>query len=962
MKKIYKSILGLSLLLAGVNIKAQVSAYSFSQTAGVYSAIAGGTVYGSTTSDDEYFVDPAVPLGGFATTGVGIPIGFNFVYNGFTANRIGISNNGWISLGNSTITPNPIDMSVSNSYSSIDATSTAPTSLQNVIASLTRDLQGQAGSSLRVQTLGVTPNQTLVVQFAGYRKYAAAGDNFNFQIRLSETSNLINIVYGTFTTTSAGTAEVGLRGTTNTDFNNRNVTSPTPWANSIAGVVNTALVNFNATLTPVSGQNYRWTPPPICAGAPAASNAVATPTAICAGGNSNLSLSTTYTSTGLTYQWFSAPALAGPYTSIAGANLTTYAATSLTSTIFYKAVITCSVGPASTTATAVQVLVNSNPTVSIVPSSTTICFPSTSTVNLTASGATSYTWSPAASLSSSTGTSVIASPTANTVYSIVGTFTTGCSNTATIAISANPTPSLTATSASVCANSSVAISVSSPSFAYCQPVYSTGTGSGDYIGGVQLGTITNTTTGLATPFYTLYPTSANTTATLTAGSTYTLYLNPGSYGFSNGMAAWIDYNKNGNLADLGEKLGEVTINGAYPTFSVVIFTVPASAFNGTTRFRVREAYFTTNIDPCTGYTYGETEDYNITIVGGANQYNWSPATFLSSTSGSTVVSTPATSTNYTVSTVVNGCTGSATSLVTANTTSISITGASSVCAGGTVNLTASGATTYTWNTAANTASIAASPSVNTTYTAAGTGTNGCVGSATQAVVVNANPTITVAGGTICSGQSFTLSPFGASTYSYSTGPVVSPSVTSSYSVTGTSSVGCASSNTAVASVSVNATPTVSAISSASLICAGQTASLTASGAATYSWNTAATTTVIAISPTVTTSYTVTGSTNGCTNAFVVSQAVSPCTGINTTASSLSGLLVYPNPNTGVFTIELNNGSVKNIDVMDLTGRIVLSNTTSNDKVDFNINTLANGVYYVRIQSNNMVEVIKIVKQ
>jgi hypothetical protein len=48
--------------------------------------------------------------------------------------------------------------------------------------------------------------------------------------------------------------------------------------------------------------------------------------------------------------------------------------------------------------------------------------------------------------------------------------------------------------------------------------------------------------------------------------------------------------------------------------------------------------------------------------------------------------------------------------------------------------------------------------------------------------------------------------------------------------------------------------------------------------------------------------------------------------------------------------------------MDLTGRIVLTNTSSNDKIDFNISNLANGVYYVRVQSNNSVEVIKIVKQ
>ncbi len=699
-----------------------------------------------------------------------------------------------------------------------------------------------------------------------------------------------------------------------------------------------------------------------CTGTPAAANSVATPTAICSGANSTLSLSSTYTAGGIAYQWSSASALAGPYTAITGATLSTYAATAVTVTTFYRAVITCTNSAASATATAVQLLVNPNPTVSAVASSTAICFPSTSTVNLTASGATSYTWSPAASLSSSVGAAVVASPTANIVYSIVGNFTTGCSGTATVAVSANPNPSLTATSATVCASNSVAISVASPSFAYCQPAYSTGSGFGDYIGGVQLSTITNTTTGLATPFYTLYPSSANTTATLTAGSTYTLFLNPGTYVGTNVLAAWIDYNKNGALNDLSEKLGEVTVTSAYPAFGTVVFTVPAGAFNGLTRFRVREVFATTNIDPCAGYTYGETEDYFITITGGAEQYNWSPATFLGSTTGSTVVSTPAVSTNYTVSTVVNGCTGSATSSVTANTTSVSITGASSVCAGGTVNLTASGANTYTWNTSANTASISASPSVNTTYTAVGTGTNGCVGSATQAIVVNANPTITVAGGVICSGSSFTLSPSGASTYTFSTGPVVSPSVTSSYSVTGTNSLGCTSANAAVASVTVNTTPAVTAVSSTSLLCVGQTASLTASGAATYTWNTAANTTVIAVSPTVTTSYTVTGSTNGCSNTFTISQAVSPCTGIDAKTASVNGILVYPNPNTGIFTVELNNGSVKNIEVMDLTGRVILSSSSVNDKVDFNINTLANGVYYVRIQSNNTVDVIKIVKE
>ena len=191
--------------------------------------------------------------------------------------------------------------------------------------------------------------------------------------------------------------------------------------------------------------------------------------------------------------------------------------------------------------------------------------------------------------------------------------------------------------------------------------------------------------------------------------------------------------------------------------------------------------------------------------------------------------------------------------------------------------------------------------------------------------------------------------------------MVTPTANASYTVTGSAANGC--SGNAVASVSVNANPTVTAVSSLSLICNGQTASLTASGASTYSWNTSATTSVVAVSPSVTTSYTVTGTnTNSCSASVVITQSVSACTGLNNTVASTIGTVVYPNPNNGLFTIELNNGSVKTIEVMDLTGRIVLANTSSNDKIDFNISNLANGVYYVRVQSNNSVEVIKIVKQ
>ncbi|MEO6301973.1 MAG: GEVED domain-containing protein [Bacteroidia bacterium] len=783
-----------------------------------------------------------------------------------------------------------------------------------------------------------------------------------------------------------------------------------------------------------------------CAGVPAAASAVSNPSIICAGANSTLSLSTTYTAGGIAYQWYSASALAGPYTSIASATLSSYNATALTTNTFYTAVITCTNGPASATAAAVQVSVNPLPILVITPSSPSICVPGSSSVVISASGASNYTWAPSASLSSSVGASVNALPGSTTIYTITGASASGCIKTGTTTITVNigvVMNSVTVNPASICAggNATLMASASSPSLSYCQGTYATGTTFGDYISSVMLGTLTNTSIGLAAPYYTLYPQSLTTT-TLIAGNTYTINLQAGTY-TSNDMAAFIDYNQNGSLTDGGEKLGEVDNLGAAPTSTDIVFTVPLTAINGTVRLRVREMdHSTTNdIDPCAVQSsYGETEDYIVTITGGVNpilNYTWTPSTFLSSTSTGTTFANAATATTpYTVAvTNANGCSASGVITVSVNANpTVAITGTTTVCNGQPILLTAGGANTYSWSTSATTSTISDSPVTNTTYNVIGTDLNNCSNTATFAVTVNPNPTITVAGGAICAGGSFTLNPSGATTYTFSSGPVVTPTATSSYSITGTDALGCVSAGATVASVTVNATPTlvigtstltvcagntvnigitgastytwstgangasisptvnatgsysvigdsgagctstasvtitanaiptVSAISSLSLICVGQTATLTASGAATYSWNTTATSTVITVSPTVTTSYTVTGSTNGCSSNFVVSQAVSPCTGIDAKAASSIGVLVYPNPNTGEFTIELNNGSVKNIQVMDLTGRVIISNTTSNDKIDFNINTLANGVYYIKIQSNNTVEVIKIVKQ
>lgn len=239
----------------------QVSGYTFSQSNGTYTPITGGTVYGATTSDDQRFVDPAVPLGGTVTTGVGLPIGFDFVFNGQTYDRLAINTNGWISLGSSLLTPSVNNASTSAYTPLASTTATTPAHLRNRIAGVAVDLQGQAGSEMRLETIGSAPNRICVVQFTNMRRFGQAGHNLTFQIQLHETSNQVRVVYGTMTFNATSyTAHVGLGGSVATDFNNRSTT--TNWNTTIAGTANTSSCTFvTATTAPVSGLTFTWSPP-----------------------------------------------------------------------------------------------------------------------------------------------------------------------------------------------------------------------------------------------------------------------------------------------------------------------------------------------------------------------------------------------------------------------------------------------------------------------------------------------------------------------------------------------------------------------------------------------------------------------------------------------------------------------------------------------------------------------------
>jgi hypothetical protein len=154
-----------------------------------------------------------------------------------------------------------------------------------------------------------------------------------------------------------------------------------------------------------------------------------------------------------------------------------------------------------------------------------------------------------------------------------------------------------------------------------------------------------------------------------------------------------------------------------------------------------------------------------------------------------------------------------------------------ICAGQSFTMVPSGATTYTYSNGID----VVVPSGNESYTVTGAGANGCKNSAVSTVTVNPLPVISVNSGAICAGQSFTMVPTGATTYTYSNGSnIVIPSGNESYTVTGTDNNGCE--NSGISTLTVNAIPLIS-LGNDTAICQGNAIVLDAgAGFDNYSWN------------------------------------------------------------------------------------------------------------------------------
>lgn len=530
----------------------------------------------------------------------------------------------------------------------------------------------------------------------------------------------------------------------------------------------------------------------------------------------------------------------------------------------------------------VVITVVAAPTVSTSASANPIC--SGQSVTLTASGtSTTYNWMPG---NISGNPVVVTPPTGVTSYTVTGTLMPGgCTGTSVITVTVNPTPTVTATASTltICAGQSTTLTGGGAT----SYVWNPGAISGSPISVSPAGNTTYTVTGtslgcsstaqvaiVVNPLPTVgvsastNPICSGNSTTLTGSGANTYTWNPGA--LSGTSVAVTPPTGNTTYTVVGTNTGTGCTNSAQLTVTVnPTPTVSATA---------------STLTICNGQS--------TTLTGsGATTYTWQPG----SLSGTSVIVSPTATQAYTVTGTSGGCSATFVITVTVNPvpTIASVASTNPICAGQSTNLSAGGAATYVWNPGNLPGSpVSVSPGSTQTYTVTGTAANGCTGTSQLTVTVNPVPTVTSSASTnpICVGGSTNLTGGGATTYVWNPGAIpgspisVSPGTTTTYTVTGTGANGCT--NTSQLTVTVSPQPTVTAVAGTNPICNGSSSTLTASGAATYTWmpgNLSGTS--VSVSPSTTTTYTVTGTVGTCTSSFVITLTVNPSPTVTSSAAS-----------------------------------------------------------------------------
>ncbi len=684
----------------------------------------------------------------------GVPIGFNFQFFCTTYSVVYVSTNGFITFN--------INNALNNASGCCSGgfipTGTTPDCL---IAAAWTDLNLNTGGSITYTTVGTAPFRRFIVSYNGVNHYSPSGTlPVTSQIILYETTNVIEI-HTTSKPSSSSTTTQGIM--------------------NLGGTVGYAPLGRNASSTwSATNDAYRYIPGFTSCGSATTTVinttlGVSAPVAICSGNSATITVS----GTGLSYQW------SGGSSSTSGTIVV-----NPTSNTNYS--LTASNGSGCSINTVVALAVNPGvPTMTLTPSSPSICIGKT--VTLTATGALTYTW---AGGIPNGGT---VTPTGTTSYSVTGTNACG-NSTAAITITASPIPvGLAATPTLVCAGSAATINAVAAATSYTWSSNSQNQSS------ITVAPTANTIYSVAVSDGTCF---GSGTVAIAASPVPTISIAASSSVLCQGYSATLTasgasgYTWNpGNL-----NTAQIVVN---PSSATLYSVVGSNSVNCTS---LAQQVILTQPSPTLVPTISNTlscvnETVTISLTG-ASTYTWSNGM----TGNSNVVTVPSSTSIVITGIGSNSCTSNYTANLTVFDPTVSVTGGTAVCAGKSTTLTGSGADTYNWVNGLPFASQPVTPSVTTTYTlSTTTASDGvtCSKNVTYTVVVNSNPTITTTPSvvTLCvKSEQATLTASGASSYLWSgSNGTLSSNASNTftynvagtyvYSVTGTDANGCVSTKT-----------------------------------------------------------------------------------------------------------------------------------------------------------------------
>ncbi len=558
---------------------------------------------------------------------------------------------------------------------------------------------------------------------------------------------------------------------------------------------------------------------------------------ICSGGSITLTVTG-----GTSYQWKK------DGVDIPGATSATYDATSAGT---YTATIingSCS-GPASNSSV---ITVSSSPSGSISPASGSIC--SGGSITLTVTGGTSYQWKKdGVDIPGATSATYDATSAGTYTATIINGSCSGpASNSSVITVSSSPTGSISPASGSICPGGSLTLTVTGgTSYQWKKD--------GVDIPGATSATYDATSAGTYTATIINGSCSgpASNSSVITVSSSPSGSISPASGSICSGGS--ITLTVTGGTSYQWKKDG-VDIPGAtsatYDATSAGTYT--ATIINGSCSGPASNSSVITvssapsgSISPASG-SICPGGSLTLTVTGGTS-YQWKKDGV--DIPGATSATYDATSAGTYTATIINGsCSGPASnsSVITVSSSpSGSISPASgSICPGGSLTLTVTGGTSYQWKK--DGVDISGATAATYDATSAGTYTatiiNGsCSGPASNSsvITVSSTPTgsISPASGSICPGGSLTLTVTGGTSYQWKKDGVDIPGANSATynaisagTYTATIINGSCSGPASNSSVITTGTsPAGNITPKSATICAGSTATLTASGGSSYQW-------------------------------------------------------------------------------------------------------------------------------